>query len=221
MFSQRNLAATVFVLLFFVASLEAANLSTYREFQLDSGLAELAEQANMHPSDATVIHERPAMIQELSWRAPSGDSLKGIKFGFYEGELFRMIASYDGYNIEGLTVPDMVKAISETYGEAIDSTAEITLPSIYDDDEKVQVLARWRDSDWSFNLVRSKHDPSYYLVALSERLYSVAEAADEEALRLDRLEAPRREVERLEARQEQRRVRQEQARTDNVPSFRP
>jgi hypothetical protein len=82
---------------------------------LDSGPAVLAEQANTHPSDATVIHETPAMIKELSWRAPSGDSLKGIKFFFYEGELFRMIASYDGYNIEGLIVPDMVEAISETY----------------------------------------------------------------------------------------------------------
>lgn len=221
MFSPRSFAAFVFVLLFFVASLEAANLSSYREFQLDSGLAELAEQANMHPSEATVIHERPAMIQELSWRAPSGDSLKGIKFGFYEGELFRMIASYNGYSIEGLTAPDMIRAISEAYGDPVDSATQITLPSIYDDDEKVQVLARWRDADWSFNLVRSKHDPSYYLVALSESLYSVAEAADEEALRLDRLEAPRREMERLEAREEQRRLQQEQARTDNVPSFRP
>lgn len=221
MFSPHSLSASALLLSLCALSLNAGDFSRYREFHLDPGLAELAQQANMHPSDATVIHERPAMIQELSWRAPSGDSLKGIKFGFYQGELFRMIASYNGYNIEGLTVSDMIKAISETYGDAVDYTAEITLPSIYDDDEKVQVLARWKGSDWSFNLVRSKHDASYYLVALSLSLYSGAKAADEEALRLDRLEAPRKEVERLEAREEQRRLRQEKARTDNVPGFRP
>jgi hypothetical protein len=131
----------------------------------------------MKPTDVTVIHERPAMIEELSWRAPSGDSVKNIKFGFYEGELFRMVVSYNDYNTEGLTTQDMVEAISETYGDTIDSpTGFITLPTIYDDEELVQVLARWTDPNWSFNLVRSKHAPTFYLVALSAQLYRTAEA---------------------------------------------
>src|SRR5690606_5810953 len=109
------------------------NLSQYREFNLDSGLAGVAEQARMTPADATVVHELPAVIEELSWRAPSGDSVKNIKFGFCEGELFRMVVSYNDYNTEGLTVQDMVEAISETYGETTDWADPITLSTIYDD----------------------------------------------------------------------------------------
>jgi hypothetical protein len=182
----------------------------------------VAEQAQMNPADVTIVHKRPAMIEELSWRAPSGDSVKNIKFGFYEGELFRMIVSYNGYNTEGLTAQDMVEAISETYGERIDSRTEpITLPTIYDDEELVPVLARWTDPNWSFNLVRSKHAPTFYLGALSAQLYPAAEAANMEALRLERQEARRKELKRLEEREEQRRLQIEQARTDNVLSFRP
>jgi hypothetical protein len=204
------------------SSVSAGNFSEYRNFKLDSGLVGVAEQAQMKPADVTVIHERPAMIEELAWRAPSGDSVKNIKFGFYEGELFRMVVSYNDYNTEGLTTQDMVEAISGTFGDKTDSPPEsITLPTIYDDEELVQVLARWTDPNWSFNLVRSKHAPTFYLVALSAQLYPTAEAAKAEGLRLDRQEAPRKELRRLEEREEQRRLQMEQARTDNVPSFRP
>lgn len=210
------------LLLMAASSVSAGNFSEYRNFKLDSGLVGVAEQAQMKPADVTVIHERPAMIEELSWRAPSGDSVKSIKFGFYEGELFRMVVSYNSYNTEGLTTQDMVDAISETYGEEIHSrTKPITLPTVYDDAELVQVLARWTDPNWSFNLVRSKHAPTFYLVVLSAQFYPAAQAANTEALRLDRQEAPRKELERLETREEQRRLQMEQARTDNVPSFRP
>ena len=189
MFIYRSLPASAFLLSLSALSLGAGDLSQYREFDLASSLTELAAQANMSPQDAAVIHQRPALLQELSWRAPSGDSVKNIKFGFYEGELFRMIVNYDGSNTEGLTVEDMKEAISGTYGDSIDARTErITLPTIYDD-EPVQVLARWTDPNWSFNLVRSKHAPTFYLVALSAKWYLTAEAANAEALRLDRLDA--------------------------------
>lgn len=209
------------LILLAASSLDARNLSEYRDFKLDSGLAGVAEQARMTSADATVIHERPAVIEELSWRAPSGDSVKSIKFGFYEGGLFRMVVSYNDHNTEGLTVQDMIEAITGTYGEKMDWADPITLSTIYDDDELVQVLARWSDHNWSFNLVRSKHAPTFHLVALSTRLHPIAEAANAEALRLDKLAAPRKELERLEGREEQRRLQQEKARTNNVPEFRP
>jgi hypothetical protein len=46
----------------------AADLSRYRNFELGSDLATVAKQAAADPSQAKVIHSRPALIQELNWR---------------------------------------------------------------------------------------------------------------------------------------------------------
>jgi hypothetical protein len=208
-------------LLLLASSLGASDLSKYREFQLDSDLPELARQAGMKPGEAKVIHERPAAIQELSWRAEPGDSVEEILFGFYNGELFRMVVGYDGYGSEGLTAQDMIKAISATYGVASHPDEVITLPSIYDDSEIVEVMARWEDSNWSFNLVQSKYQPNFMLVALSKRLNAQARVAVDEALRLDIQEAPRKEIERRNKELEEKRLQLEKAREANRPDFRP
>ena len=199
----------------------AGGLSQYREFQLDSDLSGLAKQAGMHPSEAKVIHRRPAEIQELSWRGESADSVKGIAFTFYNGTLFRMAVDYDRFNTEGLTAQDMIEAISSTYGTAVYPSAEIAAPSVYGGDESVKVLARWEDSAWSFNLVRFKYEPSFTLFAFSKQLQAEAQGAIDEAVRLDHLEAPQRAMERRNNEEEERRLLQEKARIANRPDFRP
>jgi hypothetical protein len=52
----------------------AGDLSTYRNFQLGTDLATVAKQAGEDPSQANVIHRRPALIQELEWRPQSGST---------------------------------------------------------------------------------------------------------------------------------------------------
>src|SRR2546423_7066323 len=54
-----------------VSSIEAQDLSRYREFRLGMNLLAVANQADMQPSEARVIHQRPAVIQELEWRPQS------------------------------------------------------------------------------------------------------------------------------------------------------
>ncbi len=203
------------------ALLCAADLSRYREFQLDTNLLGLAKQAEMKPGEAKIIHQRPAVIQELSWRAEPADSVDEILFRFYNGELFRMVVDYDHYKTEGLTAEDMIEAISAIYGTALKPSAEITLSSIYEANETVKVIARWEDSKWSFNLIRSEYRPSFTLLALSKRLDVLARAAVDEAVRLDRQEAPRREIERKNREDEEKRVQQEKARLVNKPDFHP
>ncbi len=51
--------------------INAPDLSRYREFQFGMNLLVVAKQADMEPSEARVIHQRPAVIQELEWRPPS------------------------------------------------------------------------------------------------------------------------------------------------------
>src|SRR5436853_57599 len=45
----------------------AADLSQYRGFRFGSDLSIVAEHAGANPSQAKVIHHRPALIQELAW----------------------------------------------------------------------------------------------------------------------------------------------------------
>src|SRR3989442_6712581 len=47
----------------------AQDLSRYREFQFGMSLPAIAKHAGLEPSQAKVIHQRPALIQELNWRS--------------------------------------------------------------------------------------------------------------------------------------------------------
>jgi hypothetical protein len=151
-----------------VFSMEAPDLSRYREFQLGMDLLAVAKQADVVPSEARVIHQRPAVIQELEWRpqgslssSPQADPVSEVLFSFYNGELFRMVVNYDRHRTEGLTDEDMVEAISAKYGTATRPEGKIILFSsfqVYNDSERV--IARWEDSQYSFNLFRSSYQPT-------------------------------------------------------------
>jgi hypothetical protein len=205
----------------------AGDLSRYRDFQIGMDLPTIAGQANMKPSQAKVIHRRPALIQELEWYpqplgpSPQAESVREVVFSFYNGELYRMVIEYDRHKTEGLRAEDFIEAVSATYGIATRVAAEIILPSIYGNNETLEVLARWEDAQYSLNLVRFSHQPSLTLVALSKRLDTLARAAVIEAIRLDAQEAPQREIELQKKQEEENRVQQEKARLVNKPSFRP
>ena len=213
-------------------SINAPDLSRYREFQFGMSLLAVAKQADMNPSDARVIHQRPAVIQELEWRpqrflAPSAqadpvDPVQGILFSFYNGELFRMVVNYDQFRTEGLTDEDMVEAISTKYGPATRTAAKAILFSssqVYNDSENV--IARWEDSQYSLNLFRSSYQPTFGMLVFSKRLDPLAQAAIVEAIRLDEQEAPQREIERHKRQDEEKRAEQEKARLVNKVAFRP
>src|SRR2546427_6473608 len=105
----------------------------------------LAKQTNVKPSEAKMLHQRPAMIQELWWQRPPGspspetDPVREVIFSFYNGELFRMVVNYDRYTTERLKDEDMIEAISAKYGVATRPIAEIVSFSssqVYNDSEK-------------------------------------------------------------------------------------
>jgi len=209
----------------------AQDLSKYREFQFGMSLIAVAKQTDVKPSEAKVIHQRPAMIQELEWRpqrflasSPQAEPVKEILFSFYNGELFRMLVNYDQHKTEGLTDEDMVEAISAKYGIATRPDAKITLLlsssfHVYNDSEKV--IARWEDSQYSFNLFRSSYQPAFGMLVISKSLDDVARAAIVEAIRLDEQEAPQREIERQKKQDEEVRAARDKARPVNKGNFRP
>jgi len=205
------------------------DLSRYREFQFGMNLLAVAKQAEMQPSEARVIHQRPAVIQELEWRpqrslaySPQADPVQEVLFSFYNGELFRIVVDYDPISTEGLTDEDMVEAISAKYGTATRPTTKTVLFSssqVYNDSEKV--IARWEDSQYSFNLFRSSYQPTFGMLVFSKRLDPLAQAAIVEAMRLDEQEAPQREIALQKKQDEENRARQAKARLVNKAAFRP
>ena len=216
----------VFLIISGAASLAAGELSSYREFQLGTNLQAVAKQAEMKPSEAKVVHDRPELIQELAWQprrlpGPSSelDSADQILFTFYNGQLFRMLVNYERRRTEGLTLDDMIEVISAKYGPATRGDAEIIFPSAYN--KRVAVMARWEDSQYSFNLIHSAYQPGFALVVVSKSLDALAQTAAVEANRLDEQEAPQREIDRQKKREDEARVLQDRARLANKPGFRP
>jgi hypothetical protein len=157
--------------------IDLQDLSRYREFQLMNLLA-VAKQADVEPSEARVIHQRPALIQELEWRLRGSlssssrpDPVSEVLFSFYNGELFRMVVNYDRHRTEGLTDEDMIEAISLKYGPAIRPEAKIILFSsvqVYNDSEKV--IARWEDRQYLFDLFRTSYQPTFGMIVYSKFL---------------------------------------------------
>jgi hypothetical protein len=115
------------------STLYASELSSYRGFHFGMKLSDAAKQAGMNPSEAIVVHRRPAVIQELDWRPrslmltnpPQADPVEDGKLYFSNEELFRIVVTYDRYKVEGMTAEDMIEAVSLTYGTATRPATEI------------------------------------------------------------------------------------------------
>jgi hypothetical protein len=227
MISARSLAISISWAVLSAPLIYSQDLSRYREFQFGMNLLAVAKQVGLEPSKAKVIHRRPALIQELNWQpklsltASQADPVRTIFFSFYNGELFRIVVNYDQYKTQGLTTEDVVEAVSAKYGTAIKPAAEIIFSSsqVYNDSEAV--IARWEDSQYSFNLFRSSYQPTFGMIGFSKRLDALARAAIVEAIRLDEQEAPQREIARQKKQDEENRAAQGKARLVNKPKFRP
>jgi len=202
------------------------DLSSYRGFQFGMNLNAAAKLAGTAAGDATVVHQRPALLQEMEWQprpfASTDSKAEAVKQGlleFYNGELFRIVITYDRYRIEGMTAEDMIEGISAMYGTASRPTVEIAYHSNYG--ELAPVIARWENEEYSYNLVRTGDRSSFAMVLFSKRMDVLAQSASLEAIRLDAQEAPRREVEKQKKVEEDEHAVLEKARSLNKPNFRP
>jgi hypothetical protein len=203
------------------------DFSQYRGYQFGMPLSAAAEQAGLNPSDAKVVHQRPAVIQELMWRLESPlraesaktDPVRDILLRFYSGELFQIVVTYDRYKVQGLTPDDIIRTLSLTYGAATKPTTEILFHSNYG--EVAPVLARWEDADYSYNLVRTGDRYSYAMVLYSKRLDALAQRAIVEAARLDAMEAPQKAIDLEKKQAADTQLMLDKARSLNLPNFRP
>jgi hypothetical protein len=76
----------------------AQDMSRYRAYVLESSLESVVAASGARTADAKTLHERPATIQQLEWRAPYVDSrntlvdpVREISFTFYNDALYQVV----------------------------------------------------------------------------------------------------------------------------------
>jgi hypothetical protein len=181
------------------------------------------------PSEAKLIYQRPAVIQELEWRPQSSyspsaqrDPVEEVLFSFCNGDLYRIVVIYDQLRTEGLTDQDLIENISAKYGTPTTPVAKIVSSSVsqkYSDSE--QVIARWEDAQSSINLFHFSYGSAPGMLIFSKPLDALAQVAIVEAIRLNEQEAPQREIDRQKQQDDEKRAAGQKVRPVNKANFRP
>jgi hypothetical protein len=229
MINTRSFVISIILAMLSMPLIHAQDLSSYRGFQLGMSLAAAAKQAEINPSEVKVIYQRPAVIQELEWRPRSSssssaqaDPVNEVLFSFYNDKLYRIVVNYDQDRTEGLTDEDLIEGISAKYGTPTTPVAKIISSSAsqsYSDSEKV--IARWEDSQYSFNLFRFSYGSAPGMLVFSKQLDALAQVAIVEAIHLNEQEAPQREIDRQKQQDDEKRAAGQKARPVNKANFRP
>jgi hypothetical protein len=192
------------MLLISASVIHAQDLSKYRNFSLGSSLASVSKQAGQQPAETQVIHQQPAMIQEMAWYPPMAfdssrppEPVEKVIFSFYNGLLYRMFVIYDGSAIKGLTDEDMIRIVSAKYGVATRPLASVSFPTNPSYEATEKVIARWEDSEYSLNLVRTLGSDTFAIVMFDKLRDAQAGVSIAESVQLERQEAPQKEADRL------------------------
>jgi hypothetical protein len=200
------------------------DLSKYRNFSFGTSTASVLKLAQEKPADLVTIHTQPALIQELTWYPPlpfatprPAEPVQKVLFSFYNGELYKMVVTYDSDAIKGLTNEDMIRILAAKYGTATRPPAEVNAPPDDLYGAKENVIARWEDPQYSLDLFRSSMLDTFEVVLCAKQLDSQAASAIAESVKLEREEAPQREA----ARVKQVAVDLEADRGKNIKALRP
>ena len=206
----------------------AQDLSRYRDYVLESSLDSVVATSGARVTDAKTLHERPAAIQQLDWRAPyvdsrkpNNDPVRDISFTFYNDALYQVVVNYDRERTEGLTTADLVESLSATYGVPTPAAARTrTSPPAGALLDSV-VLAQWESPASILMLLRGRYSSEFQLVLASKPMSASARTAAREAIRLDAIEAPRREAEQRKKVASDASAALDQTRSVNKAAFRP
>ena len=221
----RSSTLCLFVMLLVVPLLCAQDLSKYRGFSSGMSAAAVVKLTDTSITDVKTLHRQPALIQELTWWLPmlpggsyKADSVREILFSFYNGELYKISATYDRAGTEGLTAEDLTQSISAKYGPPIDPVTETDLSTGERHGGTAEtVVARWGNAQYSLSLYRSGLANGFTLVMYSVQGNAAAKVAIAEAIQLEAQQGPQRAAELQKKQDDQLAL----ARQKNLQSFRP
>lgn len=229
MIIRRALAIGALGLLLTAPLLHSQGRPSYRDFQLGGDLSSVSALTGVAVSQATAIHVRPAIMQELRWQRPysssettsQADPVKQIVFSFYNNQLSKLVVDYDHERTAGLTDTDLIDALSTEYGPRLKPGARTGRGALTRvEEESGTLVARWAGTDYSVVLYRG-YSSDFRLIVASPRLEALARTADVQATRLDDREAPQREIARQKKETEDARASQAKSRVANKAAFRP
>ena len=199
----------------------AQSMSKYRGFSFGSGLTDVLKRTDQTASSVRIIHERPAVMQELTWwpvnisNISQNQSIEHIVFSFCNGQLYKLSISYDSRAVQGLTEQDIVQTITAMYDvPATPSERDRGTADRFDAQPKI--IATWTDSLYSSRLVRTTLG-EFVLIAFSKSLNAEAETADAEAVVLEEQELPQKKAAELKKQDADLEI----ARQKNIKSFQP
>jgi hypothetical protein len=225
--SARFLTVAAVGLLFTGPVASAQDLSRYRSYALESSVESVIAANGARAADVKTLHQRPARIQELEWRAPyviagreTPDPVRTIAFSFYNDALYRVVVTYDRDRTDGLTNGDIIQSVSDTYGAPVTSAKSGTGRDVAVPRDSI-VLAQWENAASSLTLFRSVYAPEFQLMLVSKSLGTRARTAVRESERLDAADAPRREMEQRRKEAADASAARSQTRTTNKAAFRP
>jgi hypothetical protein len=206
----------------------AQDMSRYRAYVLESSLDSVVAASGARSADAKTLHERPATIQQLEWRAPYVDSrntqadpVREITFTFYNDALYQVIVNYDRDRTEGLANGDIVESLSAVYGAPTLASARTRTSAPAEAFPDSIVVARWENADSLLTLIRGSYTPEFQLILVSKSLSARARTAVREAVRLDAIEAPRREAAQRKKEAGEASAARDKTRIANKAAFRP
>jgi hypothetical protein len=201
----------------------AQDLSKYRQFSLGAGFAAVSKQIDQRPNDASVIQERPAIIQQLEWWPVSLNSLTKVEpvqkvvFSFYDRTLYKIDATYNSESTAGLTPADMIRAISASYGTPTTVDNELATRTGTTFSATEPAVAQWEDSRYAIALMRDSTLNTFELVMVSKELNDRAEASAIAAAKQQLADEPQNAV----ARDKKAADDLETERQTNLKAFRP
>ena len=202
-------------------------LSRYRGVTLGDPVQVVVDQLKVTSSDVKVVHERPTLIQRITWRPRrlvSGtvvepDPLGEMVLTFHLGRLAGIAATYDADRTKGLTNADLHEAFASTYGTSmlVPTPTRTTVASR----AEPEIIGRWDDAETLVLLWRESSTNRIKLSVTSIATDRAMQEAIADGLRLEASEAPARDLARRATEEAALRARDEKARSDNKATFKP
>lgn len=219
----------VSVLLAAPVGVAAADLDVYRDFKLGHSTAAVLERARGIPRDVKTLHERPVLLQELSWRPPylmnggtSGrDTVRAVVFSFMNDTLFRIAVEYEARQTEGMTPADMTAALTAVYGPVAPAAPVVRKPAAASRIDAQVPVAHWQKGDTEVVLLHSEIGGRFSMTVASVSGERRARKAQTDGDALYKSEAPVREAAKAKARADAADKAAEATRATNKAAFKP
>ncbi len=199
--------------------------SRYRGVTLGDSPETAIAALGMTASDLTVLHARPSLVQQLTWRpnhffagrTGPPDALAEMVLDFHLGRLTRVVATYERERTEGLTNADLRESFTTLYGPSMLVPTAIGPLSV----GLPEVVGQWGDGETVVMVWRETYPPRVKVTVTSVARKRAMQDAIASGARLDAIEAPVRDVVRRLSEEMTRRQRAEQSRVDNKAAFTP